>query len=114
MFATKKSVTRPTLRYDLGRRLETYLGPEVRSSETSYDDTTTIGLGEAYGTGKFGQFALRRGIHFDSRQRPDASGGLNVAEGLPEATDDEQVRRTSGSTCSSSGRCSWWCRSWRS
>ena len=57
----------PTLRYDLGRRFETYLGPEVRYSEAPLDDETTIGIGEAYGTGKFGQVALRGGLHFNSR-----------------------------------------------
>ena len=81
----------PTLRYELGRRFETYLGPEVRYSETAYDDDTTIGIGEAYGTGKFGQIAVRGGVHFDSRQRPDASGGLNIAEGLTDARGDEQA-----------------------
>ena len=67
---------RPTLRYDLGRRFETYLGPEVRYSEAPLDDETTIGIGEAYGTGKFGQVALRGGLHFDSRERPDSSAAL--------------------------------------
>jgi hypothetical protein len=81
----------PTLRYELGRRFETYLGPEVRYSETAFDDNTTIGIGEAYGTGKFGQFAVRGGLHFDSRARPDTSESLNIAEGLTEATGDEQV-----------------------
>ena len=47
---------------ELGRRLETYLGPEVRYSKTAYDDDTTIGIGEAYGTGKFGQIAVRWGL----------------------------------------------------
>ena len=66
----------PTLRYDLGRRFETYLGPEVRYSDAPLDDETTIGIGEAYGTGKFGQVALRGGLHFDSRERPDSSAAL--------------------------------------
>jgi hypothetical protein len=81
----------PTLRHDLGHRLETFVGPEVRWSETPYNDTTTIGIGEAYGTGKFGQLAVRGGLHFDSRGRPDTSTSLNVAEGLSDTTGDEQV-----------------------
>jgi hypothetical protein len=87
----KVAFATPTLRYELGRRFETYLGPEVRYSETPYDDDTTIGIGEAYGTGKFGQLAVRGGLHFDSRERPDASTRLNIAEGLQDASGEEQV-----------------------
>jgi hypothetical protein len=87
----KVAFAAPTLRYELGRRFETYLGPEVRYSETAYDDDTTIGIGEAYGTGKFGQLAVRGGLHFDSRERPDASTRLNIAEGFQDALGQEQV-----------------------
>jgi hypothetical protein len=81
----------PTLRYDLGRRLETYLGPEVRYSSAPLDDETTIGIGEAYGTGKFGQVALRGGLHFNSRARSDFSSPLNIAEGLSVGPGAEQI-----------------------
>jgi hypothetical protein len=81
----------PTLRYDLGRRLETYLGPEVRYSSAPLDDETTIGIGEAYGTGKFGQVALRGGLHFNSRARTDFSSPLNIAEGLSVGLGAEQI-----------------------
>lgn len=81
----------PTLRYDLGRRLEAYVGPELRYAQTPTTYDTIIGSTTPYGIGDFGQVAIRGGLHFDSRQRPDSSGGINIAEGLSDAQADEQV-----------------------
>ena len=61
-------------------------GRRCATRSAAYDDETTIGIGEAYGTGKFGQVALRGGLHFDSRERPDSSARFNIAEGLSDAT----------------------------
>ncbi|MFN8092908.1 MAG: hypothetical protein U0599_11915 [Vicinamibacteria bacterium] len=71
----------PTLRFDLGRRFETFVGPEVRYSDTKADDGSIIGASNAYGTGRFGQIAVRGGVHFDSRQQKDAVP-LNITEGI--------------------------------
>lgn len=81
----------PTLRYELGRRFETHLGPELRYSETPVDDGTLIGSSAALGTGNFGQLAIRGGLHFDSRERPDTSASLNIAEGLSDSQGDGPV-----------------------
>jgi hypothetical protein len=81
----------PALRYDLGRRLEALVGPEVRYSRTPLDDQSTIGIGEAYGTGSFGQVALRGGLHFDSRERPDFVGAFSVAEGVSDEQSEDRV-----------------------
>jgi hypothetical protein len=81
----------PTARYELGKRLEAYLGPEVRYSQTPVDNGTLIGASGAYGTGDFGQLAIRGGLHFDSRERPDTSASLNIAEGLADTQDSGPV-----------------------
>jgi len=84
----------PTIRFDIGRRFESFLGPEVRYSETAHDDGSIIGYTFAYGTGNFGQVALRGGLHFDSRQRPDAGSAVNIAEGI--SVGDTGTEHTSG------------------
>ena len=82
---------RPTARFDLGRRLEAFLGPEVRWSDTPTAVDTIIGSTAPYGIGKFGQLALRGGVHFDSRQRPDSWSRVNITESVTESSDTEQV-----------------------
>ena len=59
----------PTVRYEAGRRMEVFAGPEVRYSRTP-DDTGTIVAEQApLGVGKFGLVAVRSGLTFDSRQQ---------------------------------------------
>lgn len=82
---------RPTARFELGRRLEAFLGPEVRWSDTPTAVDTIIGSTAPYGIGKFGQVALRGGLHFDSRQRPDSRSRVNITESVTESSDTEQV-----------------------
>jgi len=81
----------PTLRFDLGRRFESFIGPEVRYSDTARDDGSIIGYTFAYGTGKFGQAGLRGGLHFDSRERPEPGSGVNIVEGV--SPDEPQAAR---------------------
>jgi hypothetical protein len=58
----------PTVRYEAGRRLAVFAGPEVRYSRTP-DDTGTIVAEQApLGVGNFGLVAVRGGLTFDSRQ----------------------------------------------
>lgn len=84
----------PTFRLDIGRRFEAFIGPEVRYSETGRDDGTIIGYTFAYGTADFGQVALRGGLHFDSRRRPEAGSGANIAEGI--GVGETEPAQTSG------------------
>jgi hypothetical protein len=82
---------RPTVRFDLGRRLEAFLGPEVRYSKTPTSYDTIIGSTTPYGIGNFGQAAIRGGFHFDSRKSPDSWSSLNIAENVGGAVGEEQV-----------------------
>ncbi len=82
---------RPTARFELGRWIEAFLGPEVRYSETPTGTDTIIGSSSPYGVGNFGQAAIRGGFHFDSRQRPDSSSRLNITEGLADTEVQEQI-----------------------
>jgi hypothetical protein len=82
---------RPTARFDLGRRLEAFLGPEVRYSETSTDFDTILGSTAPYGIGNFGQVAIRGGFRFDSRQRPDTWSSGNITESVTSTPNEERV-----------------------
>lgn len=82
---------RPTARFDLGRRLEAFLGPEVRYSDTPTTYDTIIGSTTPYGIGKFGQAAIRGGFHFDSRKRPDTWSSGNITESVTSTQNEERV-----------------------
>ena len=82
---------RPTVRFDLGRRLEAFLGPEVRYSDSSRSFDTILGSTAPYGIGYFTQAAVRGGLHFDSRQRPDSWARINVTESVTDSRTTEQV-----------------------
>ena len=73
---------RPTARFELGRRLEAFLGPEVRYSDSPRGFDTILGSTAPYGIGYFTQAAVRGGLHFDSRQRPDTWSSLNITESV--------------------------------
>ena len=73
----------PTLRYERGRRLELYLGPELRYSSTTTKHDTILSDQQPLGFGRFGQVAVRGGIGFDSRE-PDRAGAVpNLFAGEP-------------------------------
>jgi hypothetical protein len=82
---------RPTARFDLGRRVEAFVGPEVRYSKTPTSFDTIIGSTTPYGIGDFGQTAVRGGFHFDSRQRPDTRSSGNITESVTSTQGQEQV-----------------------
>jgi hypothetical protein len=82
---------RPTGRFELGKRLSAFLGPEVRYSKTPTGTDTIIGSSAPYGIGDFGQVAVRGGLHFDSRQSADANSGLGITEGVSDTRGEEQV-----------------------
>jgi hypothetical protein len=78
---------RPTVRFDLGRRLEAFLGPELRYSDSSRSFDTILGSTAPYGIGYFTQAAVRGGLRFDSRQRPDAWSGGTITESVTSTQD---------------------------
>ena len=82
---------RPTARFELGRRLEAFLGPEVRYSDSPRGFDTILGSTAPYGIGYFTQAAVRGGFHFDSRQRPDAWSSRNITESVTGSASTEQV-----------------------
>jgi hypothetical protein len=92
-YRTEQTVlfARPTARFDLGRRFEAFLGPEVRWSDTPTAYDTIIGSVTPYGIGRFGQAALRGGLHFDSRKQPDSWSSTNITESVSSSEGGEQV-----------------------
>jgi len=82
---------RPTARFELGRRLEAFLGPEVRYSDSPRGFDTILGSTAPYGIGYFTQAAVRGGLHFDSRQRADAWSSRNITESVTGSGSTEQV-----------------------
>jgi hypothetical protein len=74
VYKTRENVVlfSPALRYEAGRRWEASVGPEVRYSQTPTDPATIVGSQAPLGVGHFGQFALRAGLSFDSREKPYA------------------------------------------
>jgi hypothetical protein len=74
VYKTRENVVfvSPALRYEAGRRWEALFGPEVRYSRTPTDPATIVGSQAPLGVGHFGQFALRAGLSFDSREKPYA------------------------------------------
>jgi hypothetical protein len=59
----------PMLRYEAGRRVEAFVGPEMRYSQTPADADTIVAEQAPLGVGNFGLVALRGGLNFDSRER---------------------------------------------
>ncbi len=82
---------RPTARFELGRRLEAFVGPEVRYSDSPRGFDTILGSTAPYGIGYFTQAAVRGGFHFDSRQRPDTWSSGNITESVTGSASTEQV-----------------------
>jgi len=81
----------PTIRYELGRRFETFLGVDVRYSDTPEGDDTILGQTSPYGTGPFGSLGIRAGLHLDTRERAGALTSANLAEGALAPQGDERV-----------------------
>jgi hypothetical protein len=58
----------PALRFQPGRRFELHVGPQTRVVQTKGGDSLVEQQGE-YGSGKFGEVALRAGFEYDTRGR---------------------------------------------
>jgi hypothetical protein len=84
-------IANSTLRFEAGTRFETFVGPEVRYSRSAEGPGTILGEQAPIGSGRFGLVALRGGLHFDSRGRPDAHPSADMAEGFTDATGDQRI-----------------------
>ena len=62
--------------YSMGPRLRVSLGPVVRHSSTKDNDASLLGQQRPYGSGTFGQLAMRGTVEFDSRAPARAVAGL--------------------------------------
>ncbi len=81
----------PTIRYELGRRFEVFLGADVRYSDTPEGGDTILGQENPYGTGEFGSVGVRAGLHLDTRERAEAHPSTNLSEGTLTPPGDAQV-----------------------
>jgi hypothetical protein len=81
----------PSLRYEIGRRFETFVGVDVRYSETPEDADTILGRTNPYGTGRFGSLGIRAGLHLDTRERAEAHPSANLSEGTLTPQGDDRV-----------------------
>ena len=74
----------PALRFQPGKRFELHVGPEARVVQTKGGDSL-VEQQQEYGTGKFGELALRAGLVFDTRGR---ARSMTEARGMaaPDAT----------------------------
>jgi len=81
----------PSLRYELGRRFEAFLGAEVRYSDSPENDDTILGQENPYGAGEFGSVGVRAGLHLDTRERAEAHPSESLSEGTLTPPGDERV-----------------------
>lgn len=74
----------PAARYLFSPQLEVYGGPEIKFSFLKDDPNTLLGQLRPYGVGDFGQFGLRLGMRYDSRDpsRATSPGFRLRAEGF--------------------------------
>jgi hypothetical protein len=82
----------PSIRFEQGRRVEAFVAPELRYSESEARPGSILGEVEPIGTGNYGHFAVRGGVRFDSRQRAevhavtDLAGGMGLGDGSQPVT----------------------------
>jgi hypothetical protein len=72
----------PALRFTPGPRFELHVGPETRVVQTKGGDSL-VEQEQPYGSGKFGEAALRAGFEYDSRGR-----GISITEARGRAAPD--------------------------
>ena len=81
----------PTLRYDAGRRIDLYVGPELRYSDTPTGTGTIVAEQSPLGVGRFGIVALRAGLAVDSRERSVIAPKADYTNTSMAANDDAPV-----------------------
>jgi len=90
----------PTLRYEAGRRVEAFGGPEVRYSQTPVDAATILAAEAPIGSGDCGLLAIRGGLTFDSREKGVVAARADYTKS---ALGSEEEFHTSGVRVQASG-----------
>ncbi len=81
----------PTVRYELGKRLDFFTGADLRYSDSPRGDDTILGQASPYGVGSFGSVGVKAGFAFDSRERGGAHPSPGLSEGEVALDEAEQV-----------------------
>jgi len=81
----------PSLRYEVGKRFETFVGPAVRYSETRADPNSIVSKTAPLGSTTFGQVSIRGGFVFDSRLSASAARRPSIANGISDEQDSDPV-----------------------
>ena len=100
LYRTRERVVRAgaAAHYSMGPRLRISLGPVVRHSRTEDNDASLLGQQRPYGTGAFGQLALRGTLEFDSRAPAREVAGLGNALSAGDDGHINGVRLSAGAT----------------
>jgi hypothetical protein len=81
----------PSLRYEVGRRLEASVGANVRYTDSADGGDTILGRTNPYGAGRFGSVGVSAGLHFDTRERPEAHPSAGLSEGTLQPRGEDRV-----------------------
>ena len=81
----------PALVVEQGRRFEAFVAPELRYSQSETGPGSILGETAPIGTGDYGQFAVRGGVRFDSRERSEIHAATDLAGGAQLADEGQQV-----------------------
>ena len=105
LYRTRERVVRAgaAAHYSMGPRLRISLGPVVRHSRTEDNDASLLGQQRPYGTGAFGQLALRGTLEFDSRAPAREVAGLGNALSAGDDGHINGVRLSAGRHARASG-----------
>ena len=81
----------PALVVEQGRRFEAFVAPELRYSQSETGPGSILGETAPIGSGDYGQFAVRGGIRFDSRERAGIHAATDLAGGAQLADEGQQI-----------------------
>jgi hypothetical protein len=81
----------PALVVEQGRRFEAFVAPELRYSQSDAGSDSILAQVSPIGTGDYGQFAVRGGLRFDSRERAEIHAATDLAGGAQLADEGQQI-----------------------
>jgi hypothetical protein len=92
-YRTRNSVyyAAPALVIEQGRRFEAFVAPELRYSQSETGPGSILGETAPIGSGDYGQFAVRGGMRFDSRERAGIHAATDLAGGAQLADEGQQI-----------------------
>jgi len=97
----------PSLRYEIGKRFETYAGPALRYSDTRADPNAIVTKTAPLGSGTFGQIAFRGGFRFDSRLNSTATRPPSIANGISDEKEGDPVTGVKAEVSASASPGAW-------